>query len=66
MTSDFKDREQRLNEVIAAYFEKVESGEAVELDQLIADHSELRTELTEFFAGREHLERITRPLRAVA
>jgi len=66
VTSDFEDRERRLDAVIAAYFDRHEAGEAVGPDQVMAEHPEFRSELSRFFAAREHVERIARPLRAIA
>jgi WD40 repeat protein len=57
------DREQRLNEVIAGYLEDLEAGRLPDRPGLMARHPDLAAELASFFANREHLERLTAPLR---
>jgi tRNA A-37 threonylcarbamoyl transferase component Bud32 len=55
--------EQRLDDVIAAYLEAVESGSSVDRDKLQAEHPDLAEELSIFFANQDHLARLTAPLR---
>jgi eukaryotic-like serine/threonine-protein kinase len=67
--SEFKpersdDRDQRLDEVIAAYLEELESGRNPDRAALLAKHPELAAELTLFFANQDHVFRLTAPLRA--
>jgi serine/threonine protein kinase len=60
------DREQRLNEVLLAYVEAVEAGQAPDRRQYLAGYPEFASELAEFFASRDQLERLASPLREVA
>jgi hypothetical protein len=53
----------RLDDVIAAYLEAVESGTPVDRAALQADHPDLADELSIFFANQDHLSRLTAPLR---
>jgi WD40 repeat protein len=57
------DRERRLNEVIAGYLEDLEAGRRPDRPGLMARHPDLAADLASFFANREHLERLTAPLR---
>ncbi len=57
------DREQRLGEAIAGYLEDLEAGRRPDRSMLLAQHPDLAAELASFFANREHLDRLTAPLR---
>ncbi len=57
------DREQRLNEVIAAYLEDREAGRSPDRSGLLARHPDLAADLASFFANQDHLDRLTAPLR---
>jgi len=57
------DREQRLNEVIAAYLEALEAGEPPDRSALLAQHPDLAGELAVFFTNQDHVARLTAPLR---
>ncbi len=57
------DREQRLNEVLAGYLESFEAGRVPDRSELLARHPDLAGELAAFFANRDHLDRLTAPLR---
>jgi WD40 repeat protein len=57
-------REQRLNEIMAAYFEAAEAGQAPDRDEILALHPELAAELRAFFADHDRLNRLAQPLRA--
>jgi serine/threonine protein kinase len=60
------EREQQLDELIAAYLDQVEAGQTPNADEWLARHREFKTELAEFFADRHQLERLAAPLRAIA
>src|SRR5437870_3775429 len=62
---EMQDREQQLDEVIAAYLAAVRSGEPPELEQWLGRYPELAAELADFFADRAQIERLARPLRSV-
>jgi WD40 repeat protein len=55
-------REERVNELIAAYLEAVEAGRAPDRDAYIAGHPEVAAELVAFFADRDQFERLAEPL----
>jgi serine/threonine protein kinase len=59
-------RDDRLNEVLLSYLEGPQSGAALDRQQLIERHPEFASELNEFFAGRDQLDRIVAPLQEVA
>jgi serine/threonine protein kinase len=59
-------REQQLQEVLVACVEAAEKGQAVDRQELLARYPEFASELAEFFAGRERIEQLAEPLRAVA
>jgi WD40 repeat protein/serine/threonine protein kinase len=58
------DREHRLGEVIAGYLEDLEAGRRPDRTALLARYPDLAAELASFLTNREHLERLTAPLRA--
>jgi tetratricopeptide (TPR) repeat protein/tRNA A-37 threonylcarbamoyl transferase component Bud32 len=58
-------REQRFNEVVAAYLEAVEVGQAGDRAQLIALNADLAAELAEFFTGQDDMARLVAPLRSL-
>ncbi len=57
------EREQRLDDVIAAYIEAVEAGAPVDRAALAEEHPDLAAELALFFANQDHVARLTAPLR---
>ena len=59
-------REQRLQEVLVAFLEAAERGQAPANEELLARHPEFAAELNEFLANRAHLDGLAAPLRAVA
>ena len=54
------EREQRLDDVIAAYLEAVEAGEPLDRADLEAAHPDLAAELALFFANQDHVARLDR------
>jgi serine/threonine protein kinase len=59
-------RETRLNEVLLAYVEALQTGPALDQGQLLAAHPDLQKELQAFFASHEQVERIAAPFRQAA
>ncbi len=55
-------REQRVDEVIAAYLEAADAGEAPDPKEFIAAHSDIAGELESFFANRDEFDRMAEPL----
>jgi WD40 repeat protein/tRNA A-37 threonylcarbamoyl transferase component Bud32 len=58
------DRDQRLDEVVAAYVKACEVGQPPDHEELLARYPDLTTELTAFLADRAHVERLAGPLRS--
>src|SRR5262245_60769570 len=58
-------RDSRLQEVLVAYLEAVESG-ASSPEEWLARHPEFAAELSEFMANRGELDRLAAPLRQAA
>jgi tetratricopeptide (TPR) repeat protein len=68
MTGDkdhLEDREERLCEVLAAYFEAVKAGRAPEREAWLARHPDLADDLVEFLEEQDRLLRMTEPLRSI-
>jgi serine/threonine protein kinase len=59
------DRESRLQEVLLAYVEADEAGQAPRSEDWLARHPEFAGELGKFLEGRAHLDRAAAPLRAL-
>ena len=57
------DREQRLDDIIAAYLEAFEAGTPLVRADLEAENPDLAEELASFFANQDHVARLTAPLR---
>src|SRR4029077_19407171 len=64
--SESSGREQRLQELLVACVEAEETGQALDLQDLLTRYPEFAAELAEFFADRERIERLAEPLRALA
>jgi serine/threonine-protein kinase len=60
------DREQLLDEVVTAYLKEARSGKTPDPAVWQARYPELASDLAEFFADRDALERLAGPLRSVA
>ena len=58
------ERQQRLNEVLAAYLEAVERGKQPDRHEWLTRYPELAAELTEFFANQERIANLAAPLKA--
>jgi WD40 repeat protein/serine/threonine protein kinase len=66
MTESSQERERRLHEVLGAYFEAVEAGQAPNPQDLIAQHPDLADDLATFFASNERFQRLVEPLPSTA
>ncbi len=56
-------RQQRLEKVLVAYLEGVESGDAPDEKEFLGRHPEFADELAEFFAGRRQVDELAAPIR---
>lgn len=63
---DRSSREDRLNEVLLAYLEDAQNGQSPDRKRLLERYPEFASELSEFFAGRDQLDRIVSPLHEAA
>jgi WD40 repeat protein/tRNA A-37 threonylcarbamoyl transferase component Bud32 len=59
------EREKRFQEVLAAYLQAVETGQAPDRQEWLARHPDLADELASFFANQEHFARRAEPLQLV-
>jgi len=55
--------QRHLHEVLVAYIEAVEAGQAPDRDRLLAEHPDLAEYLRDFFAGHDQVNRLTAALR---
>ena len=62
-TDGICDRQQRLREALASYYEGIEDGHPPDPRALIDGHPELADELAEFFAIQDHLHHLAAPIR---
>ncbi len=47
------DREERLDQILAEYYQETEAGQTPEKQEFLARHPDLATELEEFFADKQ-------------
>jgi WD40 repeat protein len=69
MTADPDDsagREKRLEEILHAYLQAADAGEAPDQQEVLRQHPDLASELAAFFADQEQLARLARSLPAAA
>jgi WD40 repeat protein len=67
MTPDPNDLTRtELNSVLAAYLRALEAGTPPDRDQLLAQYPDLTADLRAFFANRDRMEQLARPLREQA
>jgi tetratricopeptide (TPR) repeat protein/tRNA A-37 threonylcarbamoyl transferase component Bud32 len=59
------EREKRLNDLIVAYLEAVQSGETPDRASWLRDHPDLADELADFFTDQDRVRCWTEPLRPV-
>ena len=63
-THDSPSRNQRVDEVIAAYLEAVDSGSTPDPNEIIAEHPDIGDELASYFADCDQFEGLVEPLQA--
>src|SRR5689334_9509351 len=63
MHTESTEPDQQLDEVITAYLQAVERGQAPDRQEWLARYPELADELAEFFAGQDAVDRAASPLR---
>jgi hypothetical protein len=59
------EREQRFNDVVAAYLEAVEAGQPEDREELLARYPDLASEFARFFADQDRLAFLANPLRSL-
>ncbi|MBS0265922.1 MAG: protein kinase [Planctomycetes bacterium] len=59
------EREDRFQDVLLAYFDARDAGQPVDRQQMLATHPEFQTELSEFFAAHDQVERLAGGFRQV-
>lgn len=59
------EREHRLNDVLAAYFEAAETDRQIDRQRLLELHPEMADDLRLFFAEQDDVAQMARPLRSV-
>ena len=57
-TETATEREQRLNEVMAAYVEAADAGQAPDRAEILSRHPDLAADLEAFFADHDRLNRL--------
>jgi hypothetical protein len=62
-TGDFSEREQRLDEVILAYLNELDAGQAIDRQEWLDRFPDLAPELLAFFAGLDLFDPLVGPLR---
>jgi hypothetical protein len=64
--NDISQREQHVNQVVAAYLEAERQGRAPDRADLLRRHPDLADELRSFFADRDRFRQLAEPLRGLA
>jgi len=60
------DRDGKVNEIISAYLEAVDAGQAIDRQEWLRRYPEFAAELEAFLADYEHVDRLAEPLRPAA
>jgi tetratricopeptide (TPR) repeat protein len=66
LNGDSRAHDELLDEVVVAYLEAVENGDAPDSEEWQARYPELASDLADFFADHDKVKRLTAPLRKAA
>src|SRR5271169_3825025 len=62
--NDISTRGTRVNEILAAYLQAVDAGQAPSRQELLARHPDLAAELQAFFADHDELDQLAGPVQS--
>jgi WD40 repeat protein/tRNA A-37 threonylcarbamoyl transferase component Bud32 len=65
-TKDAADRDRRVGQVLAAYFEALDAGRASDREGLLRAHPDLAEDLAAYFARHDRFQHLVEPLRPIA
>src|SRR4051812_49330750 len=63
---DEADRDDRMGQVLAAYIEALDAGQAPDREALFRQHPDLAEDLAAYFAQHDRFQRLVEPLRPIA
>jgi hypothetical protein len=63
---DEADRDRRMGQILATYFEALDAGRAPDREALLQQHPDLAEDLAAYFAEHDRFQHFVEPLRPVA